>query len=178
MKKLENCNYAVELAQKLKFSVVGIDGKDLNDGNKTLTLGAYMTMTLLFIANLFPSSFFFFSPPLQPSLSSLLFLSAFLPLIPSPLIPRSLFPSPPYFLLSFLPSLLPHFPPAAVVWQLMRAYTLSVLQKLSGSDRPIKDQEIVDWVNAKLAEGGKSSGISSFKVSSSVVYMYIHDCIM
>ena len=39
MKKLENCNYAVELAQKLKFSVVGIDGKDLNDGNKTLTLG-------------------------------------------------------------------------------------------------------------------------------------------
>ena len=39
MKKLENCNYAVELAQKLKFSVVGIDGKDLHDGNKTLTLG-------------------------------------------------------------------------------------------------------------------------------------------
>ena len=39
MKKLENCNYAVELAQKLKFSVVGIDGKDLNGGNKTLTLG-------------------------------------------------------------------------------------------------------------------------------------------
>ena len=39
MKRLENCNYAVELAQKLKFSVVGIDGKDLNDGNKTLTLG-------------------------------------------------------------------------------------------------------------------------------------------
>ena len=39
MKKLENCNYAVELGHKLGFSLVGIDGKDLHDGNKTLTLG-------------------------------------------------------------------------------------------------------------------------------------------
>ena len=38
MKKLENCNYCVELAQKLKFSVVGI-GEDIYQGNKTLTLG-------------------------------------------------------------------------------------------------------------------------------------------
>jgi len=106
MKKLENCNYAVELAQKLKFSVVGIDGKDLNDGNKTLTL--------------------------------------------------------------------------AVVWQLMRAYTLSVLQKLSGSTKPIKDQEIVDWVNTKLSEGGKSSSISSFKdpaITTSMPVLDLVDCI-
>ena len=39
MKRLENCNYAVELAHKMKFSAVGIAGSDLNDGNKTLTLG-------------------------------------------------------------------------------------------------------------------------------------------
>ncbi len=39
MKKLENCNYAIELAHKMKFSVVGIAGNDINDGNKTLTLG-------------------------------------------------------------------------------------------------------------------------------------------
>ena len=39
MKKLENCNYAVDLAQKMGFSVVGIAGSDLRDGNKTLTLG-------------------------------------------------------------------------------------------------------------------------------------------
>ena len=52
----------------------------------------------------------------------------------------------------------------AVVWQLMRAYTLSVLQKLSGSSKPIKDQEIVEWANAKLEEGGKSSRITGFKV--------------
>lgn len=39
MKKLENCNYAVEIAHKMGFSLVGIDGKDIADGNKTLTLG-------------------------------------------------------------------------------------------------------------------------------------------
>ncbi|KAG7251153.1 hypothetical protein CRUP_030069, partial [Coryphaenoides rupestris] len=38
MKKLENCNYAVELGKSAKFSLVGIGGQDLNDGNPTLTL--------------------------------------------------------------------------------------------------------------------------------------------
>ncbi|GLD72056.1 plastin-3-like protein [Lates japonicus] len=38
MKKLENCNYAVELGKTAKFSLVGIGGQDLNDGNATLTL--------------------------------------------------------------------------------------------------------------------------------------------
>lgn len=39
-KKIENCNYAVDLgkADPFKFSLVGIGGKDLFDGNKTLTL--------------------------------------------------------------------------------------------------------------------------------------------
>jgi len=36
--KIENCNYAVELGKQLKFSLVGIDGKNIYDGNKTLTL--------------------------------------------------------------------------------------------------------------------------------------------
>lgn len=39
MEKLENCNYAVELGKELKFSLVGIAGQDLSDGNATLTLG-------------------------------------------------------------------------------------------------------------------------------------------
>lgn len=39
MEKLENCNYAVELGRQLNFSLVGIAGQDLNDGNATLTLG-------------------------------------------------------------------------------------------------------------------------------------------
>ncbi|MBW01167.1 Plastin-1, partial [Eschrichtius robustus] len=39
MKKIENCNYAVELGKnKAKFSLVGIAGQDLNEGNSTLTL--------------------------------------------------------------------------------------------------------------------------------------------
>ena len=42
MKKLENCNYAVEIAHQMGFSLVGIDGKDIADGNKTLTLGEYL----------------------------------------------------------------------------------------------------------------------------------------
>jgi len=38
MKKLENCNYAVQLAKQVGFSVVGIDGKNIYDKNKMLTL--------------------------------------------------------------------------------------------------------------------------------------------
>ena len=34
-----NCNYAVTLGKDLKFSLPGIDGKDIFDGNQTLTLG-------------------------------------------------------------------------------------------------------------------------------------------
>lgn len=103
MKKLENCNYAVELAHQMKFSVVGIAGHDLRDGNKTLTL--------------------------------------------------------------------------AVVWQLMRAYTLSVLQKLAKDDKPISDSEIIGWVNEKLAEGGKSSSISGFKDPSIATSMPVLDLV-
>ena len=29
----------------------------------------------------------------------------------------------------------------------MRAYTLSVLQKLAGSAKPIEDKEIIEWAN-------------------------------
>jgi hypothetical protein len=37
--QIENCNYAVELGKnEAKFSLVGIGGQDLNEGNATLTL--------------------------------------------------------------------------------------------------------------------------------------------
>lgn len=36
--KIANNNYAVDLGKQLKFSLVGIQGKDICDGNKTLTL--------------------------------------------------------------------------------------------------------------------------------------------
>ena len=35
---LGNCNYAVELGKKMNFVLVGIDGNDLREGNKMLTL--------------------------------------------------------------------------------------------------------------------------------------------
>ncbi|XP_019859573.1 PREDICTED: plastin-2-like [Amphimedon queenslandica] len=91
MKKLENCNYAVDLGKQMGFSVVGIGGKDIFDGNK-LTL--------------------------------------------------------------------------AIIWQLMRAYTLAMLQKLSGSDKPIEEDAILLWTNTTLEEAGKTHTISGFKDQS------------
>nr|XP_006008768.1 PREDICTED: plastin-3 isoform X3 [Latimeria chalumnae] len=106
MKKLENCNYAVELGKHAaKFSLVGIGGQDLNDGNPTLTL--------------------------------------------------------------------------AVVWQLMRRYTLNVLENL-GDGQKANDEIIVNWVNRTLAEAGKKTSIQSFKdktISSSLAVVDLIDAI-
>lgn len=38
-KAVENTNYAIELGKQLGFSLVGIQGADITDGQKTLTLG-------------------------------------------------------------------------------------------------------------------------------------------
>ncbi|CAI6376926.1 unnamed protein product [Macrosiphum euphorbiae] len=89
MEKLENCNYAIELGRQLKFSLVGIAGQDLNDGNATLTL--------------------------------------------------------------------------ALIWQLMSAYTLSVLTQLATTGRPMNEKEIVTWVNNKLRNANKSSTLRGFQ---------------
>lgn len=37
-----------------------------------------------------------------------------------------------------------------LVWQVMRAYTLSILQKLAKSSKPIADKDIVNWANEKV----------------------------
>lgn len=103
MKKLENCNYAVDLGKTASFSLVGIGGQDLNDGNPTLTL--------------------------------------------------------------------------ALVWQLMRRYTLNVLEGLGVGE---KDSIIINWVNSTLAEAGKSTKISGFKdkaISSSLPVVELIDAI-
>lgn len=54
----------------------------------------------------------------------------------------------------------------AVIWQLMRSYTLSVLSRLAHSGSPIVEKEIVQWVNNKLAAANKSSSIRGFQDSS------------
>jgi hypothetical protein len=42
MKKLENTNYVMELGKHFKYSLVGIDGKDIFDGHPTFTLALYV----------------------------------------------------------------------------------------------------------------------------------------
>ncbi|NXD12548.1 PLSI protein, partial [Nothocercus nigrocapillus] len=106
MKKIENCNYAVELGKtKAKFSLVGIAGHDLNEGNRTLTL--------------------------------------------------------------------------ALVWQLMRRYTLNVLSDL-GEGEKVNDDIIIKWVNQTLANANKKTSISSFKdksISTSLPVLDLIDAI-
>jgi len=68
----------------------------------------------------------------------------------------------------------------ALVWQLMRGYTLKVLSDLSDDGQVVKDAVILDWVNGKLAAAGKSSKISSFKdksISTSHVVLDLIDSI-
>lgn len=54
----------------------------------------------------------------------------------------------------------------ALVWQLMRGYTLNVLKDLSEDGKAVKDTIIVDWVNRTLEKAGKTSKITSFKDKS------------
>uniref|UniRef100_A0AAR2ISG2 Plastin 1 n=1 Tax=Pygocentrus nattereri TaxID=42514 RepID=A0AAR2ISG2_PYGNA len=92
MKKLENCNYAVDLGKKeAKFSLVGIGGENINEGSPMHTL--------------------------------------------------------------------------ALVWQLMRRYTVKVLSDI-GVGEKVNDQIIIDWVNSTLQKGQKDSFINSFKDKS------------
>ncbi|XP_051985100.1 plastin-1-like [Xyrauchen texanus] len=53
----------------------------------------------------------------------------------------------------------------ALVWQLMRRYTLKVLSDL-GEGEIVSDQIIVNWVNDTLKKGGKNSFINGFKDKS------------
>ena len=36
------------------------------------------------------------------------------------------------------------------MWQLMRAYVISLLQKLAGEGTPIGDREIIEWANERV----------------------------
>ncbi|CEF64966.1 Fimbrin [Strongyloides ratti] len=108
MDKISNCNYAVQLGVQLRFSLVGIQGKDLYDGNRTLTL--------------------------------------------------------------------------ALVWQLMRAYTLTILSQCTNKNDGtlVTDKEIIAWVNEKLASSGKKTSIKSFQdpsISDGTVVIDLIDAI-
>lgn len=70
----------------------------------------------------------------------------------------------------------------AVVWQMMRAHTLSILNKLAGGGAGVRigDREIVDWVNATLQGAGKATSITGFKdntISTSLAVIDLVDAI-
>ena len=58
MEILGNCNYAVELGKKINLVLVGIEGNDIREGNRTLTLGLIWQLmrkyTLTLLAKLSP----------------------------------------------------------------------------------------------------------------------------
>lgn len=55
---------------------------------------------------------------------------------------------------------------SALVWQLMRAYTLSILSHLADNGKPVDESKIVEWVNGKLREAGKTSSLRGFNDNS------------
>ena len=40
--------------------------------------------------------------------------------------------------------------PKALLWQLMRAYTLAMLDKIAGQGHPIVENGIIEWTNNKV----------------------------
>ncbi|XP_077417683.1 plastin-1-like isoform X2 [Vanacampus margaritifer] len=67
----------------------------------------------------------------------------------------------------------------ALVWQLMRRYTMLVLSDLGGGEK-VGEQIILKWVNTTLREKGKDSQISSFKdlhISTSMPVIDLIDAI-
>ena len=53
----------------------------------------------------------------------------------------------------------------ALVWQLMRAYTLALLSRLNTDSSPIVESEIISWANTRLAP--TNTTIRHFQVSFS-----------
>jgi len=51
----------------------------------------------------------------------------------------------------------------ALVWQMMKAYTLSLLAQLNPDGTPIVESEIIAWTNNKLQSGGKNVSIKHFQ---------------
>jgi len=54
-KKVENCNYAILLGKQMKFSLVGIGGQDIVDGNKNLTLAIIWQLMRLHVVSIIKS---------------------------------------------------------------------------------------------------------------------------
>ena len=58
-KKIENCNYAIDLGKKLNFSLVGVAGNDILDHNPTLTLALLWQMMRAYTVKVRTLTYFF-----------------------------------------------------------------------------------------------------------------------
>lgn len=68
----------------------------------------------------------------------------------------------------------------ALVWQLMRKYTLTLLAKLSPDGSPIVESEIIHWANQRLEGASKGISIRSFQdplIKSSLPVIDVIDAI-
>ena len=66
----------------------------------------------------------------------------------------------------------------AIVWQMMKLYTLLILQQCSKSSKPITELQIIQWTNSSLERGGKQTRITGFKdqsISTSIVILDLID---
>lgn len=52
---------------------------------------------------------------------------------------------------------------AAVIWQLMRAYTLQLLSSLAFEGRDATEDDIIRWANDRVAAKGRESRMESFR---------------
>jgi plastin-1 len=53
--KAENANYCIQLGKQIKFSMVGIEGKDFTDGNRKLILAMVWQMMKLHVFSILQS---------------------------------------------------------------------------------------------------------------------------
>ena len=70
-KKIENCNYAIDLGKKLNFSLVGVAGNDILDHNPTLTLALLWQMMRAYTVKVCTFRHSFSQPPIEPGRASL-----------------------------------------------------------------------------------------------------------
>lgn len=159
--QLENCNYAVDLGKMLaKFSLVGIGGDNINEGNPKPTLALVWQLMRRYcniyrMWNMFSSHY-----PKDCGCESC-------------------------YSNNYSPESNERFDMVAWAWLLLTKkqqiwyilygpcaacrYTLNVLSDI-GDGEKINDQIIVDWVNTTLKNNEKTSTISNFKVITYSIY--------
>ena len=152
---LGNCDYAVECGKKLNLKLVGIGGMYKNISNFQKKFQGFLIVSnfqkkfqgFLIISN-FPKNLKRIPMNLQESPKISKNLQEFLRM--HICAGSDLKEGHQMFTLAF-------------VWQLMRAYTLSLLAKLSTDGKPVTEAQIIQWANKKVFLF-KGQSISSTKM--------------